>query len=273
VTPSSLELAKPCETPYGKVRALRQATMERRNSEAEGRAQAEARTRVQSETTAPTVGRERGKRCEKSQSLVNVRRRTVTATKESIEERDGEERETAEAEEGGEEESPPPGKRLTNLKDFYKLTKENERVDEEKEKEEAPKEEDQKNKVEDETTSPCKEAAPESPDGGGEVFDWVGYSKANAGLTVFCNRLPPPQQFGHGNPFLMFLSLACLLQHREHIMRTQLDYQDIAMFFDRLVRSHQVDRVLGQARRLFAEYLNEDWSPSPQPNTGQAHTC
>jgi hypothetical protein len=24
-------------------------------------------------------------------------------------------------------------------------------------------------------------------------------------------------------------------------------------------------RVLGNARRLFAEYLNEDWSPSPQP--------
>ena len=160
--------------PSPQVRALRQATMERRNSEAEGRAQAEARTRVQSETTAPTVGRERGKRCEKSQSLVNVRRRTVTATKESIEERDGEKRETAEAEEGGEEESPPPGKRLTNLKDFYKLTKENERVNEEKEKEDASKEEDKKNKVEDETTSPCKEAAPESPDGGGEVFDWVG---------------------------------------------------------------------------------------------------
>jgi hypothetical protein len=26
------------------------------------------------------------------------------------------------------------------------------------------------------------------------------------------SRLPPPTQFGHGNPFLMFLCLACLLQ-------------------------------------------------------------
>ena len=56
------------------------------------------------------------------------------------------------------------------------------------------------------------------------------------------------------------------------------------MFFDKMVRAHHVDRVLGQvrfspdlfvnegliqARRLFAEYLNEDWTPSPQPNAGQ----
>ena len=27
-----------------------------------------------------------------------------------------------------------------------------------------------------------------------------------------------------------------------------------------------VFRVLIHARRLFAEYLNEDWTPSPQPN-------
>ena len=62
--------------------------------------------------------------------------------------------------------------------------------------------------------------------------------------------------------------------------------QDIAMFFDKMVRAHHVDRVLGQviiysydlfsplyllqARRLFAEYLNEDWTPSPQPNAAQA---
>ena len=68
------------------------------------------------------------------------------------------------------------------------------------------------------------------------------------------------------------------------------------MFFDKMVRAHHVDRVLGQvgylqmdvfckssvkvisvfywscllqARRLFAEYLNEDWTPSPQPNAAQ----
>ena len=72
----------------------------------------------------------------------------------------------------------------------------------------------------------------------------------------------------------MFLCLACLLQHRssllsavfsilcpvycllfadclpcasrDHIMRAQLDYQDIAMLFDRMVRAHHVDKVRGQ---------------------------
>ena len=52
-------------------------------------------------------------------------------------------------------------------------------------------------------------------------------------------------------------------------MRSQLDYQDIAMYFDKLVRAHDVDRALAQARKLFAEYLNEDWTPSPQPAVSQ----
>ena len=56
------------------------------------------------------------------------------------------------------------------------------------------------------------------------------------------SRLPPPPQFGQGNPFLMFLCIACLLEHRDYIMRSQLDYQDIAMYFDKLVRGHDVDR-------------------------------
>ena len=85
----------------------------------------------------------------------------------------------------------------------------------------------------------------------------------------------------------MFLCLACLLEHRDTIIKTGKDYQDIAMYFDKLVRSHDVRRsvekmskyllscfpvcrVLVHARRLFAEYLNEDWSPSPQqPSASQ----
>ena len=58
-----------------------------------------------------------------------------------------------------------------------------------------------------------------------DPFDFVGYSQANAALTIYCNRLPPPTKFGHGNPFLMFLCLASLLQHRNYIMDNQLDYQ------------------------------------------------
>ena len=39
----------------------------------------------------------------------------------------------------------------------------------------------------------------------------------------------------------------------------RLDYQEIAMYFDRLVRRHDVKKTLRIARKMFAEYLNEDW--------------
>ena len=57
------------------------------------------------------------------------------------------------------------------------------------------------------------------------------------------------------------------LQQRDHIIKSGLDYQDIAMYFDKLVRGHDVHKVLVLARKLFAEYLNEDWTPSPQPSS------
>ena len=42
-------------------------------------------------------------------------------------------------------------------------------------------------------------------------------------------------------------------------MEQQLDYQEIAMYFDRLVRRHDVKKTLAIARKMFAEYLNDDW--------------
>ncbi|XP_076448596.1 uncharacterized protein LOC143285229 isoform X2 [Babylonia areolata] len=67
--------------------------------------------------------------------------------------------------------------------------------------------------------------------------------------------LPPPQEFGSGNPFLMFLCLTLLLQHREQIIRSHLGYEDVAMLFDKMVRRHNVHKVLHQARELYTEYL------------------
>lgn len=67
--------------------------------------------------------------------------------------------------------------------------------------------------------------------------------------------LPPPQEFGNGNPFLMFLCLTLLLQHREQIVRSNMGYEDVAMFFDKMVRRHNVGKVLHQARELYSDYL------------------
>ena len=69
------------------------------------------------------------------------------------------------------------------------------------------------------------------------------------------SRLPPPQEFGCGNPFLMFASLTLLLQHRDTILGGSLCYEEIAMHFDRLVRRHNAPRMLHHARQLYTNYL------------------
>ncbi|XP_026727029.1 TBC1 domain family member 25 [Trichoplusia ni] len=71
------------------------------------------------------------------------------------------------------------------------------------------------------------------------------------------SSLPPPTAFGGGNPFLMFLCLTVLLQHRDYIMRNRMDYNELAMHFDKMVRKHNVNRVLNQARQMYAIYLKQ----------------
>jgi len=268
-SPSLLELAKPCETPYGKVRAIRKQTIDRTKSTDS----TDGRSRIKSDSTM-SKRRQSMKQFEKSQSLANVNVRRKISNNESIEEESNGNTQTKTKENNSPEKVPIMGKKLTNLKEFYALTGEKDKKENLKEKEPSPACPSDVQSTSDsntgDVTSPCVEAAPDSADG--DPFDSVGYSSIQ--LAVYCNRLPPPPQFGQGNPFLMFLCIACLLEHRDHIMRSQLDYQDIAMYFDKLVRGHDVDRVLAHARRLFAEYLNDDWTPSPsQPPQTQAPNC
>lgn len=73
--------------------------------------------------------------------------------------------------------------------------------------------------------------------------------------------LPSPDVLGCGNPFLIFLCLTVLLQHRDSIIHRSLDSNEMAMHFDRLVRKHNVERVLSQARTLYYRYLAHFNSP------------
>ncbi|XP_076031543.1 TBC1 domain family member 25 isoform X2 [Oratosquilla oratoria] len=96
--------------------------------------------------------------------------------------------------------------------------------------------------------------------------------------TLRVSSLPPPEEFGGGNPFLMFLCLTLLLQHREHIMQNNLDHNELAMHFDKMVRKHNVHKVLGQARRMYKNYLNQDFSKyrsqsSPSDNGSSEQSC
>ncbi|KAM4562375.1 TBC1 domain family member 25 [Odontesthes bonariensis] len=81
--------------------------------------------------------------------------------------------------------------------------------------------------------------------------------KAEATSIKPCS-LPPPQEFGKGNPFMLFLCLSILLEHRDHIIKNSLDYNELAMHFDRLVRRHNLGRVLQRAKALFADYLQSE---------------
>jgi len=67
--------------------------------------------------------------------------------------------------------------------------------------------------------------------------------------------LPSPHEFGGGNPFLMFLCITLLLQHRDFVMRNQMDYNEVAMHFNKMIRRHNVIRVLNKARELYDDYL------------------
>ncbi|KAL3280662.1 hypothetical protein HHI36_003900 [Cryptolaemus montrouzieri] len=69
--------------------------------------------------------------------------------------------------------------------------------------------------------------------------------------------LPPPDEFGGGNPFLMFLCITVLLQHRDHIIGKSMDYNEMAMHFDKMIRRHNVLSVLNQARQMYGSYMKQ----------------
>ncbi|XP_063064851.1 TBC1 domain family member 25 isoform X2 [Engraulis encrasicolus] len=83
-------------------------------------------------------------------------------------------------------------------------------------------------------------------------------SPNTSGTPIKPCSLPPPQEFGKGNPFMLFLCLSILLEHRDHIIKNSLDYNELAMHFDRLVRRHNLGRVLQRAKALFADYLQSE---------------
>lgn len=69
------------------------------------------------------------------------------------------------------------------------------------------------------------------------------------------SRLPAPAEFGHGNAFLMFLCVALLLQQRDYIVSHHMDYNEIAMLFDKMVRRNNLHKILHTAKCLYATYL------------------
>ena len=70
--------------------------------------------------------------------------------------------------------------------------------------------------------------------------------------------LPPPDEFGFGNPFLMFAAFTMIQQHRQHIIQNKLDFESIAMLFDRRVRRNDVHKIVYQTKVVYESYLKLD---------------
>ena len=60
------------------------------------------------------------------------------------------------------------------------------------------------------------------------------------------------------NPFLLFVCMAIFMEKRQHILKHQLDANDIACYFDKMTRKHDVKSVLNRARHLYTKlYLSK----------------
>lgn len=75
-------------------------------------------------------------------------------------------------------------------------------------------------------------------------------------------KLPSPDEFGCGNPFLLFLCLTLLLQQKDIIIKKRMDYNEIAMHYDKFIRNNDVDSVLEKARIEYSTYLREQQNGS-----------
>uniref|UniRef100_A0A0P4WA70 Rab-GAP TBC domain-containing protein n=1 Tax=Scylla olivacea TaxID=85551 RepID=A0A0P4WA70_SCYOL len=111
-----------------------------------------------------------------------------------------------------------------------------------------------------------------------EVTEVTGWQVTMSdGGSPHVTSLLPPEDFGGGNPFLMFLCVTLLLQHRNHIIKNKMDHNELAMYFDKMVRQHNVTKVLGHARRMFENYLKLDFSKirskTTPPGSSNDHSC
>lgn len=60
------------------------------------------------------------------------------------------------------------------------------------------------------------------------------------------------------NPFLLFLCLTLFIENRDYIMNSKLDSDDIACYFDKMIRKHNSKNVLSHARYLYSKlYLSK----------------
>lgn len=70
--------------------------------------------------------------------------------------------------------------------------------------------------------------------------------------------LPPPDELGDGNPMMMFVCLTLLLEHRDLIMNRHMDFNEMAIFFDKQARKRHAAHILRRARVLYSDYKQSE---------------
>ena len=64
--------------------------------------------------------------------------------------------------------------------------------------------------------------------------------------------------------FIYYITCISVSQLFLNSIENKLLRQEIAMYYDKLTRRHNVQETLDLARTYFAQYLNEDWKKEAQ---------
>ncbi|KRX36588.1 TBC1 domain family member 25 [Trichinella murrelli] len=81
--------------------------------------------------------------------------------------------------------------------------------------------------------------------------------------TENCGSNDVNQKLSSDKPFLIFICMTLILQHRNLIMRKRMDINDMTMFFDNQMKHYNVKKILRLARRRFADYFQDDFYHAP----------
>ena len=112
-------------------------------------------------------------------------------------------------------------------------------------------------------TTPTDMCSDQSQDAGSDSTDvpelqFVLEASQTQPKPVILSPFPPPGEFGYGNPFLLCASLSMILQQRDYVMKNKLDFESIAMLFDRSVRKNDVGRILMETKMVYEDYIRRD---------------
>nr|CAH8854010.1 unnamed protein product [Trichobilharzia regenti] len=92
----------------------------------------------------------------------------------------------------------------------------------------------------------------------GRLPSFSGESSEPIQIKTSVTQLPPLNQFGQGNPFLVFLCLSLILEYKEIIMSEIKEPGDIIHFYQQHSGKHNSSRILYRAKKLFNKYLEQN---------------